>query len=104
MSDQHVVTDWKAYFDSLGPGAPSPLSRDVAEMYAGPVACSVTYVGPRGDLEAQDMPDGAQLLEWAHEVWALNGKPEMWVFISRGGPPWRVPAQSKPRPRPGAKS
>ncbi len=104
MSDQHVVTDWRAYFDSLGPGTPSPLSRDVAEMYAGPVACSVTYVGPRGDLEARDMPEGSSLLDWARDVWEANGRPEMWVFISRGGPPWHVEPQPRPQPRKGARA
>lgn len=104
MSDQNVVTDWQAYFKALGPGTPSPLSRDFAEMYAGQVACSVTFTLPSGDLDAQDMPDGAQVLEWAHEVWALNGRPEMWVFINRAGPPWHVPAQPSAQSRKGRKA
>lgn len=106
MSDQHTVTDWRAYFESLGPGTPSPLSRDVQPMFAGPVACSVTYVLPSGDLWSVNMPEGIDLeiMDWAHGVWSEEGRPEMWVFINRGGPPWHVPAQPSPRPRKGARA
>lgn len=104
MSDQHVVTDWKAYFESLGPGILSPLSRDVAVMYAGEPHSSVTFALPSGDLDSRNMPARANLLEWAREVWEANGRPEMWVFINRSGPPWHVPAQPQARPQKGRKA
>jgi hypothetical protein len=100
MSDQHTVTDWKAYFEALGPGTPSPLTRDVQPMYAGPVACSVTFVKGEG-LDSLDAPEGVQLLDWCLDVWIEEGKPEMWVFINRAGPPWHVPGQPKAQPRKG---
>jgi hypothetical protein len=104
MSDQHVVTDWKAYFASLGPGTPSPSWSAFTPMYAGEPHCSVTFALPSGDLDSRDMPAGENLLEWAREVWEANGRPEMWVFLTRGGPPWHVPAQPAAKPQKGRRS
>lgn len=104
MSDQHVVSDWKAYFERLGPGTPSPLSRDHQTMYAGEPHYSVTFVLPNGDLDSRDMPLGENLLEWARETWEANARPEMWVFINRAGPPWHVPAQPAAKPQKGRKA
>lgn len=104
MSDQHVVTDWKAYFASLGPGTPPPNWQAFQPMYAGPVACSVTFVLPSGDLDSRDMPEGVQLFDWCLDMWVTEGKPEMWVFINRAGPPWHVPAQPKASPQKGRRA
>jgi hypothetical protein len=103
MSDQHVITDWKAYFAAMGPGTPSPLSRDVQPMFAGPERCSVTFVSGEG-LESHDLASGRELLDWARTIWEAEGKPEMWVFINLSGPPWHVPAQPKAQPRKGARA
>lgn len=103
MSDQHVVTDWKAYFEALGPGTPSPLARDVAVMYDGPVRCAVTYP-VKLDLVHQDMPEGRELFEWALEVWQANDRPEMWIFCNLSGPPWHVNADPVAKPQKGRKA
>lgn len=93
MSDQHVVSDWAAFFASLGPGVRSPLSRDFGEMYKGFGQCSVTYVRGIG-VESVEMPEGEELLPWAFAVWVREGHPEMWVFCNPSGPPWYVPRSS----------
>lgn len=103
VSDQNIITDWKAYFEALGPGTPSPLSRDRRPMFEGPERCHLVF--SRGlDLDARDMPEGRELLEWSREVWEVEGKPEMWVFINRAGPPWHVPAQPQAKPQKGWKA
>lgn len=103
MSDQRVITDWKADFESLGPGTPSPFSRDFQPMFDGPVRCSVTFAR-KDDLGSRDMPEGRELLDWSREVWEAEGRPEMWVFCHQGGPPWHVPAQPKAQPRKGRRA
>jgi hypothetical protein len=96
--DQHVVTDWKAYFASLPPGRPVTYP-DRTPMFEGPYRPSVVFVkGPLGDLEVVRFePDEENLLERAKEVWEANDGPEMWVFINSGGPPWHCPARPKPK-------
>lgn len=101
MSDQHVIEDFRAYFAALGPGVRSPLSRNFQPMFSGEEHCSVTFVLPSGDLDSRDMPASESLLDWARELWEANGRPEMWVFVNRSGPPWHVPPQPRAQPRRG---
>lgn len=93
--DQHVVTDWKAYFESLGPGR--PYDPPPAVPYAGEPKCSITYVcSPLSDLEVVRVEDPMELFTRAQEVYEANGGPEMWIFSHVGGPPWHVSARPPP--------
>lgn len=89
MSDQHVVTDWKAYFASL---PDRPYERPpFAPMYPGEPRPRVVYVrNAHFDLESVDAPEGENLFDFAQEIYEANGGPEMWIFSHTGGSPWRV--------------
>lgn len=85
MSDQHTVQDWRAYFQSLGPGTPHdpsryerlpPRPRIVFENVK-------TYALDYIDVEKTDM------LNRAMEVWEQHkGKSRMWMFYYVGESPW----------------
>lgn len=98
MSDQNIITDWKAYFEALGPGTPSPLSRDRQPLFDGPLACHVV-LSQKDALSSHDCPDDASFLDWARDLWEAEGRPELWAFINRSGPPWHVPAQPAAKPQ-----
>lgn len=96
--DQHVVTDWKAYFASLGPGSPL-VHPPVTQAFPDGFRPCITYVkGPLGDLDVvmTGLEEG-NILDRAKEVYEANGGPEMWLFINIGGSPWHVDARPLPK-------
>lgn len=99
MSDQNVVTDWRAYFDSLPPGTPMDMSkypklvqpRIVIEI---PEECPMTYVDVQSD----------QMFDRALELWEANGRPRMWMFYGVGEAPWTCEAAPQPKAQKGRKA
>jgi hypothetical protein len=101
MTDQNHIEDWDAYFKALGPRDPF-TGPPITPMFVG-TAMSVVFV--RGiDLERVVQFDEDSFLDGAKEVWEANGMPEMWLFISSGGPPWHVDAAPKTVNKKGRKS
>lgn len=102
MSDQNIVTDWAAYFESLGPRNPF-TGPPITPMFAGAVSLSIMWV--KGlDLERHTsllMEDN--LLDEAKALYEAHGCPEMWVFINASGPPWHVVSRPKAVNKPGRK-
>jgi len=80
MSDQNVVTDWPAYFASLGPGTPFPDGH--LEARRGPAEAILildTHVG--GLMEVVLGVEAPDLFDVALATWVASGRPEMWVQV-----------------------
>ena len=94
--DQHVITDWKAYFAALGPGSPL-VHPPITEAFPSVFKPCITFIrGPFGDLDVvmTGIEEG-NIFDRAKEVYEAAGGPEMWVFASLGGQPWHAPALPK---------
>lgn len=86
MSDQNIITDWKAYFAAMGPMDYTRYTPAMTPMYVGLSLSIVFLQGPFSDVERIVPVDEDSILDVAKEVYEANGGPEMWVFISAGGP------------------
>lgn len=101
MSDQNIIKDWKAYFAAMGPMDYTRYTPAMTPMYDG-VSMSIVFI--KGfDLEHIALDEMDSILDVAKEAYDSNGGPEMWVFITIGGPPWHAPAVPKTVNKPGRK-
>lgn len=88
MADHRVITDWRAYFESLGPREPYTGSTHGC-MYPGEPNVKVVFAsGPDDALEFIEVPDAGNCLDEAKALYEAHGCPRMWLFTHLGGSPW----------------
>ncbi len=81
MSDQNVVTDWRAYFAALGPGKPfTPEESAAMAALVRPEAALIMDETP-GNLMTRLALDGPTCLDGALSAWLLAGKPRAWLTL-----------------------
>ena len=95
MSDQHVVTDWKAYFASLGPGAPFSPEKLEAMRDKDPRMVLILDSDP-GQLMSRHVLDDAACFDEAASLWEAAGKPRAWMMHGNSAAPWFCDAASLP--------
>ena len=91
MSDQNVVTDWKAYFAALGPGRPMSPEQLEAMRDKNPTVHLIVDDNPGGLMNDIDLSFEDCFAE-AQSIWEAKGKPAMWLQLGRGTAPWFVNA------------
>lgn len=92
MSDQNVVTDWKAHFASLGEGEPFSAERLEAMRGKDPKVALILDDRP-GQLMSRHVLADEDCLSRALELWEAAGKPRAWMTRGEGSPlPWRCDA------------
>jgi hypothetical protein len=79
MSDQNVVTDWRAYFARLGPGTPFSPEKLAAMRDKDPRLVLIMDEAP-GQLMSRHVL-GDEPLDEALERWEGCGKPRAWLTL-----------------------
>ena len=95
MSDQNVITDYRAYFASLGPGRQFTADELLA-MVSGTVEVILIADRTPGSILHEETLSLATCLDEALEMWVAWGKPRMWLQLCRGTAPWFVDSGSLP--------
>ncbi len=101
MSDQNVVTDWKAYFAALGPGEPFSAEKLEAMRDKDPKMILIMDANP-GGLMARHVLEDEGCFEAAFELWATAGRPQAWLMHGNSSAPWfiaGVVSQVKAKPK-----
>lgn len=78
MSDQNVITDWRAYFEALGPGTPMSAEQLEAMRDKDPKLVLLMDKTP-GQLMTRVVLERG--FEEALEVWELAAKPRAWLTL-----------------------
>lgn len=87
MSDQNVITDYRAYFASLGPG--TPFSPEQLEAMRDKNSRVRLILNDKvGSLLNQVELSDADCLDEALELWTNAGKPQAWLQLGLGTAPW----------------
>jgi hypothetical protein len=98
MADQHIVQDWRAYFESLGPGTPYPAER-LEALRGLPQMVLIIDVGYSSNagcgLDRVILEAHENALEEARAIWEDRGRPQMWLQFGWDAP-WHMPAQPRP--------
>ncbi len=103
MSDQHVITDWRAYLEALGPGRPFAPSQLEAMRDKEPKVVLILDERP-GMLMSRHVLADEDAFEAAAAKWEAAGKPRAWLMLGNSSAPWfcdaaSLPSKSKVRSR-----
>lgn len=78
MSDQNIVTDWRAYFAALGPGSPMSAEQLEAMRDKDPALVLLMDETPGQLMTRLVLSRG---FEEALEAWEVAGKPRAWLTL-----------------------
>jgi len=103
MSDQHVVTDWRAYFEALGPGSLMSPEQLEAMRDKDPRPVLLLDAEP-GNLMRRHPLEADGCFAQAFDLWCHAGKPRAWITLGElvwwcDAAPSSLPSKSKVRSR-----
>ena len=95
MSDQNVITDYRAYFAALGPGTSFTPEQLEAMRDKAPVMILIMDTNP-GSLMDRRVLTEESCFEEALELWTSAGKPAAWLMHGNSSAPMYIASSSVP--------
>jgi hypothetical protein len=95
MSDQNVITDYRAYFASLPPGRPF-TAEQLTAMVNPLVEVILLLDETPGQLMTRLVLEAETCFEEALLEWTARGEPRAWLQLGAGTAPWFCDATARP--------